>query len=171
MNASTWRWTLRGAEIGYGLDYTALMGVGEFRVDREGEDFPAGFFGFGKIAGGVAEISERFLQVNAERIVNFRGYAYVVEKCFQIITSSRANGELIVDVFELCGRARRGGDERREPGGFEEAAIALGAVLPSLLPGVEMPQLYAQDGGLQRVQAAVGADYLVEISFLAAVDA
>src|ERR1700739_1430599 len=34
-----------------------------------------------------------------------------------------------------------------------------------------MPQLYSQDGGLQRVQAAVGADDLVKISFLAAVDA
>ncbi len=34
-----------------------------------------------------------------------------------------------------------------------------------------MSQLYAQDGGLQGVQAAVGADHFVKILFLAAMNA
>src|SRR5579859_6786994 len=157
-------------EIGDGLDYPVLLGVGEFGVDGKREHFPAGFFGLGKIAGGVAEMGECLLQVDAEGIEDFRRNASRVEKCFQIIAAGRANGELIVDVFELRGRARRGGDERGKPGYFEEATIAVGAVLPSQLPGIEMAQLYAQNGGLQRMQAAVGADHFVEIFFLAAMD-
>ena len=77
----------RGAKIGDGLDYAVLLGVGEFRVDGEREDFPAGSFGLGKIAGGVAEIGECLLQVNAEGIVNFRGDPGRVEKCFQVVTA------------------------------------------------------------------------------------
>ena len=76
-----------GAEIGDCLDYAVLLGVGEFGVDGEREDFPAGFFGLGKIARRVAEIGEGFLQVNTEGIVDFRRNAGRLEKCFQIIAA------------------------------------------------------------------------------------
>jgi len=59
-----------------------LLGIEEFRIHGEREDFPAGLFGLGKIAGGVAEKDECFLQVNAERIVNFGGDSSGVEEGF-----------------------------------------------------------------------------------------
>ena len=61
-----------GTEAGDGLDYAVLLSVREFGIDRKREHFPAGFFGLGKIAWGMAEIGERFLQVNTEGIVDFR---------------------------------------------------------------------------------------------------
>jgi hypothetical protein len=64
------------------LDYTVLLGIEEFRIHGEREDFPAGFFGLGKIAGGVAKKDECFLQVNAEGIVNFGGDSSGVEEGF-----------------------------------------------------------------------------------------
>src|SRR5260221_4246519 len=98
-------------EVGNGLDYVVLLGIREFGVDREREDFPAGFFGFRKFAGLVAKIGERFLQMNAQRVVNLRRNASSLQEGFQVVAARRPDGELIVDVLEFRGWLWRGGNE------------------------------------------------------------
>jgi len=62
---------VRMIEPGDGFDYAVLFFVGEFRVNRQGENFEAGFFGDWKLAGVVAQMFERVLQVQAEGVVDF----------------------------------------------------------------------------------------------------
>ncbi len=62
---------VRMIERGDGFDYAVLFFVGEFRVNRQGENFEAGFLGDGKLAGLVAQMFERVLQVQAEGVIDF----------------------------------------------------------------------------------------------------
>jgi len=95
-----------------------------------------------------------------------------VEEGFQFVAAGRADGELIVDVFEFRGGLRRGGDERGKPGGFEEAGDSVGAV--SAFLAAQASRCAASRAGPAACRACrrlVGADHLVEIFGLAAMDA
>src|SRR5215469_8385411 len=109
--------------------------------------------------------------MDRERIVDFRGDPGGVQKGFQIVPPSASDGELVIYMFES---RRRLGWSRQKSGysGLgEKVPVALRAILPSLLPIIQVPQLHAQHRGLQRMQAAVCPDNLVKISFLAAMHA
>ena len=88
-----------------------MLGIRQFRIHGEREDFPAGFFGFGEIALGVAEVGEGLLQVDAERIVDFRRDTRGLEKGFEIVAAGETDRELIVDMFEFRGWLRWSRDE------------------------------------------------------------
>ena len=56
------------------------------------------------------------------------------------------------------------------PSGLEEGLVALGGLAAAGRPGVEVPELDAEDGGLEGVEPGVDADLVVVILRLHAVD-
>jgi hypothetical protein len=82
-------------------DDGALLRFGEFGIDGKGKYLAAGGFGYGKVAGLVAEIGEGFLEVQGNRIVDFRGNAAGAEVFAKVVAITGADRELIVDVSEL----------------------------------------------------------------------
>ena len=81
------------------LRHVALLVFAQFGENREREGFVGGAFGFGKIAFAVAEIAEAFLQVQRERVVNFRADSRGGEVRAESVASRGADDELIVDVM------------------------------------------------------------------------
>jgi len=158
-------------KVSDGGDDLVLLGVGQLGEDREGEDFPAGLFGDGKVAGLVAEVGEGFLQVETERVIDFARDAGLCEQFPQFVAALSTNRELIVDVMEFRRRNWRGGYEFVEATFGEELAIAGSTIGAACGPFLEVREFDAEDGGLERVEPAIGADDFVIVALLAAVAA
>ena len=60
-----------GVEAADGFYYRGDFVFAELGVDGQGEDFLGGAFGYGEVAGFVAQGFEAFLQVERERVVDF----------------------------------------------------------------------------------------------------
>src|SRR5271157_4111539 len=147
------------------------MGILELREHGQGEYFPAGFFRDRQGAKLVAKILEDRLKVKAERVVDFGRDTRDTERLPECITLRQADGELIIDMVEVCRRLRWTRDKGSQPPLFKELAVALGAVLAAGSPGIEVGEFHTQHGGLQGVQPAIGAEDVVVVLFLAAVAA
>src|SRR5712664_4500062 len=95
------------------------------------------------------------------RIVDRTANFSFVQKFLEGIALLDSNGVLVVDVFESFGRERR-----HDAGDLREEAVVFGGVrLASALPIRKMAQLYAQNCGLDFIEAAVPAGFAAPIFF------
>src|SRR5208283_629385 len=88
-------------EAGNRSDHGALLRFGEFRKDGERENLAAGSFRYREVALLVAEIGEGFLEVQGNRIVDFRRNAAGTEMFAKVVAIPGANRELVVNVGAL----------------------------------------------------------------------
>src|SRR3974390_3303290 len=95
---------------------------------------------------------ESLLEVKAERVVDFRGNTGQAERFLQFVAASGANGELIVNVVVIGRRNRWQTDKFGQVLGFEEFAVARGAILTAFFPSIQVAQFHARDGSLQGVE-------------------
>ena len=81
-----------------GVDDGLLLVVAELGVDGQGEDFGGGLFGVGEVAGFVAEVFERGLQVERDGIVDLAADAQGSEMVAELVAAWRADDVLVEDV-------------------------------------------------------------------------
>src|SRR5208337_5526750 len=74
-------------------------------------------------------------------------------------------------MVEVCRRLQRICEKGSQILLKEELAVALGAILAAGSPGIEVGEFHTQYGGLQGVQAAIGAEDVVVVLLLAAMAA
>ena len=87
-----------GVEGADGFDDGLLFVVAEFGVDGQGEDFGGGAFGVGEVAGLVAEVFERGLQMEGDGVVDFAADAMGGEVVAQCVAARGADDVLVEDV-------------------------------------------------------------------------
>src|SRR6266550_4676180 len=93
------------------------------------------------------------------RIVNRASYSSFAQEFLEGIAPLDSNGVLMVDVFESFRRARR-----HDAGNLRQEPVVFGGVrLAGALPIRKMAQLYAQNRGLDFVEAAVTAELAAQI--------
>ena len=80
------------------LRHVSLLILAQLRENGERERLFCGAFGLGEIAFAIAEVAETFLEVQRQRIVNFRADFGGGEMGAQFIAARGADDELIVDV-------------------------------------------------------------------------
>ena len=93
-----------GVEGADGVDDGLLLVVAEFGVDGQGEDFGGGAFGVGEVAGFVAEVFERGLQVERNGVVDFAADLLGGEVVAQSVAARGADDVLVEDVAWRAGR-------------------------------------------------------------------
>src|SRR5690348_12149195 len=102
--------------------------------------------------------------MNWNRVMNAHSYAAAREMFFQSIALIGADHVQVPDRFGVSHRVRR-----YDSSLLQQAAIALGVLPTCLIPLVQVAQLDAQDGCLQRVEATVKTAEHVLIFFLLAI--
>ncbi len=80
-----------------GGDDGFLLIQAEFGVKRQGQDFGGGALGLGKIAGLVAEVFERGLQVQRDRVVDFAADFELGEAIAEGVAARGADDVLVED--------------------------------------------------------------------------
>src|SRR5258706_5800302 len=90
-------------------------------------------------------------------IINCGGHALFLQVVAQGIALFAANYILIVDM-PVIGRSRGKRDGIAEVSISEKLLIDFCAFLPGPCPGVQVPEFYAENGGLQRIEAAIRAN-------------
>src|SRR6478672_5783850 len=150
-----------------GIDDLVELRVSQLRVDGKRQHLLRRLLGFGALPFFVAEVGETRLEVQRKRIVDRRTDAALFEECLQLVTPLDANGVLVEDRF-----VRRFDIRRHDVVQLGEGRVViLGVFAPLRAPRGEMRQLGTEDRGLERVEAAVEADFVVEIHLGAAVHA
>ena len=86
---------VKGAD---GFDDGLLLVVAEFGVDGQGEDFGGGALGVGEVAGLVAQVFERGLQMERDGVVDFAADAMRGEVVAQSVAARGADDVLVEDV-------------------------------------------------------------------------
>src|SRR5215208_3520228 len=81
--------------------------IGQFRIDRQRDDFLCCLLTLRKCSGLVAEVLEARLKMKRQRIVNRAADSFLLQMLLQFVTSRHPKGVLIVD------RDIRGVDYRR----------------------------------------------------------
>ena len=135
--------------------------VGEFGVHGEGEYFSGELFGDGEVAFVVAEVLVSGLQVEGARVVDHRRDMCVGQVMPQgvAVLRSHAKGVLMVCVGSIRSLGRR--DDAGAVG--QRLVVETGGVLAGGDVLVEMAQLHAEHGRLQRVKAGVDAHVVVVV--------
>jgi hypothetical protein len=145
-----------------------LLVVGEFGEDGDGEALVCGGFGVGEVAFFVTEVAEAFLQVERERVIDFRTDAVFREDSADFVPMGDADDELIVDVM-----VRQAGVEPRFYGegecgefwgGGKGFAVKAGFGSAFGAPEVEVGEFDVEDGGLDGVDAEVATDVGVKVA-------
>ena len=141
----------------------ALLFFGELRINRKREYFPAGVFRFGKISLGVFQVFECFLQVQRNRVIDFRGDSLGAKFFAKSVAVLYPDCKLIVDMGEVGGLF--GADYfSGQMKFFEKAAVTCRVSAAGLVPIVQVAKFDAEDGGLQGVEATVQAEDFVDVS-------
>src|SRR5262245_15457256 len=120
----------------------------QFREAWQGEDLGRRAGGMGKGAVGVGH-GEHGLGGNGNRIAHGSADPGVAERGDQGVSLRRAHGELVIDV---AGGGNLLGDGEGRP--LQELTVARGDGAAPLVPGGEMPELHAEESGLQLVEPA-----------------
>ncbi|OGW64672.1 MAG: hypothetical protein A3H49_12940 [Nitrospirae bacterium RIFCSPLOWO2_02_FULL_62_14] len=145
-----------------------LLVSGQFGIDRQGHDVFRRFLGDGEIPLLIPQLPVAALQVQRNRIVDFRADPLFLEIRPQVVPFLRADGELVVDV-DVALVGLRQDDAPRQFGVRKELLVPPGVPLPALHPPIEMVQLHPEHRRLQGVQAAVDPRQFVHVTDLAAV--
>src|SRR5690242_6679141 len=155
-----------------GLDHAAdvLDLIGRyFSVDRQRQRFLGEPLTDREIALPVAEVLEADLKVQGQGIVDLGSDAVLLEVRLECVALRGHDAKLIIDVARLVGRGNGRNYRDREVG--DPLPVERGVALAAFGPGIQVAELDAQYGGLERVEAGIDADPIVVILALAAVDA
>ena len=79
----------------------ALFVFPEFGKHGQGENFSSGAFGLGEVAFAMSEVNETVLQVQRDRIVNFRADLTGVEEFAEFVAAVSA--DYILMKNRVCG--------------------------------------------------------------------
>src|SRR5690348_13911677 len=137
----------------------------ELRIDREREHLGRGALGLGEGTGAEPERRERGLQVERHRIVDHRRDVARREVRAEGVAVARPDDVLVEDV-RLPRRLRR--DDRRSGDTgqarlAEERPIPARDLAPTRVPGLELPELHAERGRLEGVEARAEAERAVDV--------
>jgi len=97
----------RQVELPDSLHHQILLFICQFRKHRQGQNLLAGLLGHGHLPRLIAQVLERFLQVQAQRIIDFAQYSFPTEKRFQLVASLGPNRELIKNMLKRIRRSLR----------------------------------------------------------------
>ena len=123
----------------------------------------------------VAERFQAFLQMQWKRVEDLAADLVLAEVCAQVVSSWGANDVLVEDVFgagigvgqdDAFGSGRAG-----KICDCEKPVIERGQLATPLIPGGNAAQLHLKNSGLNRVQARIPADFLMEVAATHAVGA
>lgn len=156
---------ISGQRLADGSDHAILVGVAQIRVQRKTEDFTRGRLSLGKITVGIAKRGKDRLLVEALGIVNRRGYSFLFELICQSIAIWDSDCVLRVDVGVPITDGRSFANVTQCIGIAGSDAVAGLDLLGEARPFCE------HDGGLERVEAAVHSDEVMEVAADAAVGA
>ena len=70
----------------------------KFRKDRQSQHVQRGAFRFRQIAGSIAKISETFLQMQRNGVINLSTNTAFAEESTQLVAITDANHILVIDV-------------------------------------------------------------------------
>jgi hypothetical protein len=102
--------------------------------------------------GSISEALQRDLSANGKWIVNPCPNALVLQECLEAVSL------LDLDWIEMPNRFDVAWGSRLDHMIRQKLVVELCDGPPSLVPGVKMPKLYTEDGGLERVQTPVESD-------------
>src|ERR1051326_5086751 len=152
-------------ELVHRLDYALLLRLGQLRVHRQGQHLVHGRLGFRQSPRPVPQVRKAGLEVQAKRVVHRTSDAAGLQVGSEGVPLCRPDGVLVENVLV-------GGVD----GGRCDMRVALKArVVPERLlpargaPGGQEWQLGQEHGRLQRVESAVGTDFVVMVLLAAAV--
>ena len=133
--------------------------VGHQWVERQRADLLGEPFGHRQAVRPEPELGVRVRPMDRDRVVDRRGDATLTEERAQRLALGRTGDEQVVDVVA---------GERRGRGQLEARVLEPGAERRAdppavVVPAVEPPQLHAQQGGLERVQARRRPDHAVVV--------
>ena len=143
--------------FGYVLD---LCG-GQFGVHGEGEYFSGELFGDGEVALAVAEVAIGGLQVQRAGVIDHGGNAGGGQLAAQGVAVLRSHAE---GVLMVCVGSIRSLGRRDDAGAVGQCLVVETGGVPAggdVL--VEMAQLHAEHGRLQRIKAGVDAHVVVVV--------
>jgi hypothetical protein len=143
------------------LDHAVLLRVGQLRVERQAEDLARRLLRVGAITEVAPEVREARLQMERPRVVHGSADPLRGEVREQTVPVAAAHDEVMHDLDALAIRGLHAQDAV-EPGTDEPLAVPLGAGPPRPTPIGERRQLRPEDGRLQRVEAAVDPDHVVD---------
>src|SRR5580692_2983436 len=155
------------------LHYGFLLRFGQLRKHGQRQHFRRSVFRLRQVSSPVAQVSETRLQMQRDGIVDLGAYFSVAKKLAQLIAALSPNHVLMKDMkcmwrsLDWCDR--RIHSFRCKPSIGQQAIVGRRPLPALLVPGFDMRQLYAEDGGLDRVHAAVPPEFFMMVAARAAV--
>src|SRR5271165_152249 len=149
-----------------------LLGVGQLRVNGQGDGFASSRLGVGKVAGFIPQRGEADLQVERDRVVDLGTDLPRSEVVPERVTEEGRNpdDELVVDV-EIALPLDRQADHFLQTMRSKQVTVAVGNIPAQAGPGIEVSQLDSEHGCLKRVEPRIETDLVVMVLGLHAVDA
>src|SRR5579872_2170058 len=149
------------SKIGDLLHDSALLLSIELWIHWQGNDLICSSVCDGKVTGSIAKVDVGLLEMQGDRIVNARANMRVGEILLKSFSILHANDVKMVHSsgpfwFEWQNHTVDTG---------EQLVVSVRGFLAFAIPFPKVPQLDAQDPGLDRIQAAVVAFHIVVILF------
>ena len=146
------------------------LGVRQFRIHRQRQRGQGGPFAFGEFPLLVAQVGEAFLQMHRLRVVHLGRDLVLLQMLTHPFAIVAADHVLIEDVPRLQD-LRRLDQPALQAVLDERVGVVRSTLLTGLRPAIEVLELDAQDGGVDRVESEIAADDLVVIFRMRAVPA
>src|SRR5262249_5832604 len=131
----------------------------EFGIDGQGKSFLGGTLRFAEISGLVPKWGVDRLQMQRHWIVDRAADFALGEELLKRVPASHANRVLVKDVFAACGNGW--GCHARDTG--QQLGIFGRARLASFLPFRDVPQLDAENGRLDFIEAAIETGFAADV--------